>query len=674
MKKTLLFSFVLLVSFCINAQIPNGGFENWTTVSNDWHLSQFRQDGGEKYQPAQHGNYAIKLTTESASNTSMITSSIEPDVIKKGGFPYSQKPTRFYFYAKYSVKSGDAASVCLIFKKNGVVVSGAYTNNLFKITGTNTSSYQKFDFAISGLSVVPDTVIIAVSSADITNDIGGSGGVTPQGGTYIIIDNMSFDTSNPIPYGDFEEWGRPTLQANGYVMEQAISSYVDYPNVNFPIEKSTDSHSGSFSLKVKTWQDPDWDNNLRYSGGSGDINSGNLTKFPCTTKDGVFRAWYKYIPASTDTARIWITFFKSGIIVGGIDKSLYAKSYYSSISIPFNCSETPDSASITFSTSASNALKNVGSTLYLDDLSLEPDVDWHIYDANLTPDNDGWSKTAVITPTVPIANPSVSSIVAINGANKYLSCVSDSTHANGYEYGSELISNTPMTVMLRAKSSVQSGPKLGGYFEIDFGPSYQNAVLKFKWNTSGSTPLRYVSISNATASGTVKVNYDSWHVYRITFDGDSLRLYVDEAVVPVIRAKPYLASPAKTSTYALKIVGSSISNFASGDVDWISWNYKGAFAPGQGILPSSYITTEIETKKENSSTISIYPNPANNIIRLSGNIQKAKIAIADINSRTVLVQELSVGEDLNISTLQRGIYIVKIETENGISQAKLIKK
>lgn len=688
-KLKLTFFTALFSTLGLFAQIPNGGFESWTTVSNDWHLTHFRGAGDkedpthpQKYQPGHSGNYAVKLISgtnqDGGVDLSGALASWKPNPSTNGGgFPCTQKPSKISFYAKHELAVGDSATVWVYFIKNGVMYPALdqvnlNNNNFFLIGGTSTD-WKYYEFNIKGLTVTPDTVFYAITSGNLKN--GFDNNTTAKAGSYIVIDDVNFDTG-AAPHGDFEEWGRPVEYPNNYMMWGAYEVVVDCNTTN-PLQKTTDAHSGSYAMKATTYSNPYWSGNQVVGQGTfGDLINNKETKFLFSQKTGTFRAWYKYIPTTTDTASINVTFYKNGVGVGYVGKNLYAVSNYSGISIPFYCSEIPDSAQIRFNSSNVNLPKNLGSTLYLDDISFEPDVEWHNYDANLTPDNDGWSKSSVITPTIPIANPSSSSIVGLLCCSdfKYLSCVSDSTHANGYEYGSELMSNTPLTVMLRAKSSVQSGPKLGGYFEIDYGPSYQNTVLKFKWNTSGATPFRYVSISNAAATGTAKVDFDSWHIYRITFDGDSLRLYIDEANTPVIRAKPYLASPAKTTTYALKIVGSSISNFASGDIDWISWNYKGAFAPGQGVLPTSYITTDIEKTSGNNNTIGIYPNPASNTIRLNGTIDRAKISISDINSRTVLTQEIAIGEDLNISALPQGIYIVKIEAENGVSQTKLIKK
>ncbi len=387
MKRNVTLFLLIFLTVAIHAQIPNGNFETWTTVTNDWHLSYYRHSNYEnetlqKYQPAQHGNYAVRLKSKASSQTpgsiesGMLSNTFNPQPLN-GGKPYSQKPTKFYVYAQYDIKSGDAASIGVIFKKNGSVISANLLDCIFPITGIHTGDYQKLEFDIKGLSETPDEVVIIASSEDLRNKVSSTSFSTPQAGSYIIIDNMSFDTSDPIPYGDFEEWGRPVEQPSNFIMKLANGTIVDYDIAN-PMQKTTDSHSGTYALKATTWFNPDWGNGVDdkgtpcFWGINGNYPSDNQqTTFACTRQNGKFTGWYKYIPTSTDNAFIKITFYKNGAEISSAQKDLAAASVYTRFSVPFNCPETPDAASINFNTSSSSLAQNVGSALYLDDLALE---------------------------------------------------------------------------------------------------------------------------------------------------------------------------------------------------------------------------------------------------------------------------------------------------------------
>jgi hypothetical protein len=82
---------------------------------------------------------------------------------------------------------------------------------------------------------------------------------------------------------------------------------------------------------------------------------------------------------------------------------------------------------------------------------------------------------------------------------------------------------------------------------------------------------------------------------------------------------------------------------------------------------------------ENSlvNTFSVYPNPANDIVTISSNEVKMNvIEMTDINGRVVKNVNLNgVNESqLNISDLAQGVYMLKINSENGVSTKKVIKE
>ena len=144
MKKLTLFTLLaLLSSLSIWAQIPNSGFESWTTVPNDNHLTYFRsndKDDGSivKHQPAHGGNYTLKMVTIADIENPLIGKSEfcinsfnRSPMGNGGGVPYSQKPTKLTVYAKYDIKAGDKASISVAFKKNGVALT-TFADNILQ--------------------------------------------------------------------------------------------------------------------------------------------------------------------------------------------------------------------------------------------------------------------------------------------------------------------------------------------------------------------------------------------------------------------------------------------------------------------------------------------------------------------------------------------------------------
>jgi hypothetical protein len=72
-----------------------------------------------------------------------------------------------------------------------------------------------------------------------------------------------------------------------------------------------------------------------------------------------------------------------------------------------------------------------------------------------------------------------------------------------------------------------------------------------------------------------------------------------------------------------------------------------------------------------NSTVKIYPNPSLNTINIDYNERYSIINIIDIHGKMVLQSKQ---KTIDINSLENGIYIVQIETENGILNSKFVKQ
>lgn len=95
---------------------------------------------------------------------------------------------------------------------------------------------------------------------------------------------------------------------------------------------------------------------------------------------------------------------------------------------------------------------------------------------------------------------------------------------------------------------------------------------------------------------------------------------------------------------------------------------------------SSYVSTQQECNNLGNETfiindeITIYPNPTNGILNINSNINSiTKVIIYDILGKVVLERSNNF-EQLNISNLTNGLYLVKISTENKTVVKKIMKK
>jgi len=69
----------------------------------------------------------------------------------------------------------------------------------------------------------------------------------------------------------------------------------------------------------------------------------------------------------------------------------------------------------------------------------------------------------------------------------------------------------------------------------------------------------------------------------------------------------------------------------------------------------------------------LYPNPSSNILNISDFNNKANITIFDLTGKVVVKKQISENQ-INISNLLNGTYLIKIETANGIVTKKFVKQ
>jgi hypothetical protein len=71
--------------------------------------------------------------------------------------------------------------------------------------------------------------------------------------------------------------------------------------------------------------------------------------------------------------------------------------------------------------------------------------------------------------------------------------------------------------------------------------------------------------------------------------------------------------------------------------------------------------------------VKLYPNPSSGIIYVQGLDAKVnRVAVYDISGKTVKTKMDSSGNSLDLTDLREGIYFVKIETEKGIVNRKIV--
>ncbi len=149
----------------------------------------------------------------------------------------------------------------------------------------------------------------------------------------------------------------------------------------------------------------------------------------------------------------------------------------------------------------------------------------------------------------------------------------------------------------------------------------------------------------------------------VTVIGDPMRIYITGSV-PITNGSQY--------TFEFQV--NNVATLA----DW-----NNTYAGGQSYQAGSpasvdfafnaSIATITGVNELISSDFSIYPNPANNVLRINTNQSIEEINIYNVSGslvRTILNNTSTI----NISDLNKGMYILVVKTEEGIKQTRFIKE
>lgn len=124
------------------------------------------------------------------------------------------------------------------------------------------------------------------------------------------------------------------------------------------------------------------------------------------------------------------------------------------------------------------------------------------------------------------------------------------------------------------------------------------------------------------------------------------------------------------SNKAMDVEGPSVNNGAVVH----TWSYTGADNQKWQLTPVEYHTTG--TSVDNTCIFSLYPNPATGNLYIVFDAERERtITLLSLSGNQIYSQKtFSNRNEINISSLSEGIYIIRIEDGNGIYYHKVIKK
>lgn len=326
---------------------------------------------------------------------------------------------------------------------------------------------------------------------------------------------------------------------------------------------------------------------------------------------------------------------------------------------------------------------------------------------------DSLLKTSYITVNGP---PSVTSTTAACGPQAFTlnaNAVGNVTwyDASGTSVGTGATYTTPTLTSTTTYSATSSVITAGTIF-VSGGPAlnttlgaggYLNASHYLIFNVSNAFTLKSVdvyaqsatssqvtiqlqdntgnvlqSISPTTGAGlnTITLN---WHIaagtaYRLVANGTNINLYRNNAGATY---------PIAVSTVA-SITGTDVTSTAPAYYYWF-YNWKVA-ADAPCYSTASVITTSVTTcsatgiaaNNAQSSSISVYPNPAHNTISVNVEENTSSVSVVDVIGQTIIAEQKVNGgqqvQTLDIANLSDGIYFIKVlSTDNQIKVIRFIK-
>lgn len=211
MKRLFTFLSIILICTSAHAQIPNAGFENWTSVGSyvtptSWDnpnsytsiASVYTCDSGMDSPPA--GAAYLKLTTQTVLTAAIpgvaVTGQISvsgTSYTVSGGFPYTVRPASLAGQWQYMGSGSDNARIGVFLWKWNSATSSRDTVALRDTTLTGMAmSWSSFSIPlIYSSGSMPDSAIIVLSSS--------ASATSATAGSYLWIDDLAF--SGTVPAG-----------------------------------------------------------------------------------------------------------------------------------------------------------------------------------------------------------------------------------------------------------------------------------------------------------------------------------------------------------------------------------------------------------------------------------------------------------------------------------------
>jgi hypothetical protein len=377
MKKLLLSIALVTASLrCLQAQIPNYSFENWSEY-RQFSPRQWVGNGTVQRVPGNSGS-ALRLSHDQGALPSFAALA---NLSAGGffgfhlpGFAYPSVPDSVNLLVRTNLGPGDTAQVLVVFTKNGNPIS----IETMRIWGNSSGTWKRSGIKMGNSGLVADSGLMIISS--VASDL-----LAQQSG-YLDVDSILFLNASgtlmtPVPNAGFSAWDSIQLmQPDRYLSSDRLFSNARFVVQN--VYRDSRARSGSYSLKLQTGVATGLNGKDTLGASVLSSASGNpldadpeRPSFPVNARYASFRGFYQ-LNSVEDTAQAEINLFYQGNLVGnGVWRGAANTSGWTEFSAVINYDQlfsgTPDSATLFLSLSNnSGTSKKPGNWFLVDDLYL----------------------------------------------------------------------------------------------------------------------------------------------------------------------------------------------------------------------------------------------------------------------------------------------------------------
>ncbi len=242
---------------------------------------------------------------------------------------------------------------------------------------------------------------------------------------------------------------------------------------------------------------------------------------------------------------------------------------------------------------------------------------------------------------------------------------------------------------------------------------------------AGGNPLHYMAAARLNSNGTIDSTFGNSGLQHVLFgnnpsEGTGILLQKDGKLIVTGRTHPENESSSNLALIRFSPFGildssfgnngqaiTEVGNIAVGNSSLLQKNGQILLGGYSDTLGSSfvvarynnddktkrqiiiqkikhYIATHNDAQATTLNNVSIYPNPAQNILHVEGLAANAKLTVVDFNGNVIVSRELSPvpsntgvvsnGYDLNVSSLHAGNYLLKIETNGEVVTRQFVKE